>query len=112
MAAGRRRTKPANFLSKPELFSSFSAKPRRLATGPGRGRKRTAARSFWYRPRQLWWPDESTAGQNVAGCSNRRARGERDAPEERERVSERRGQFRLLTKIPLHNIYDFATEGI
>ncbi|CAL8170654.1 unnamed protein product [Prunus armeniaca] len=62
----------------------FPAKSRQLAAGPGRGRKRTAARSFWYRPRQLWWPDESTAGQNVAGCLSRRE------PEERERDARER----------------------
>ncbi|CAL2255100.1 unnamed protein product [Prunus armeniaca] len=79
--AGRRRTKPAKFLSKPELFLLvFPAKSRRLAAEPGRGRKRTAARSFWYRaPVDFGGPDESTAGQNVAGCFGR------SEPEERER---------------------------
>ncbi|CAL8158009.1 unnamed protein product [Prunus armeniaca] len=63
-----------------ELFSSiFPAKSRRLTARPGWGRKRTAARSFWYRPRRLWWPDERTAGQNVASCGGGRE------PEERER---------------------------
>ncbi|CAL2257937.1 unnamed protein product [Prunus armeniaca] len=62
----------------------FPAKSRRLAAGPGQGRKRTAARSCWYRPHRLWWPDERTAGQNVAGCFSRRE------PEERERDARER----------------------
>ncbi|CAL2249536.1 unnamed protein product [Prunus armeniaca] len=65
----------------------FPAKSRRLAAGPGWGRKRTAARSFWYRPRQLWWSDESTAGQNVADCFRRRELEERERDAwERERI--------------------------
>ncbi|CAL2228061.1 unnamed protein product [Prunus armeniaca] len=71
--------------------------PQGLAAGPGRGRKRTAARSFWYRPRRLWWPDESTAGQNVAGCFSRRE------PEERERGTRGRESVRETGAIPSFN---------
>ncbi|CAL8114313.1 unnamed protein product [Prunus armeniaca] len=86
MAAGRRRTKQAKFLSKPELFSSFSGEITAAGTGPGRGRKRTAARSFWYRPRRLWWPDERTAGQNMVGHGGCREPEERES-DARERES-------------------------
>ncbi|CAL8113707.1 unnamed protein product [Prunus armeniaca] len=79
MAAGRRRTKPAKFRAKPSFLFDFPTKSRRLTARPGWGRKRTAARSFWYRPRRLWWPDERTAGQNVVGHGGCRE------PEERER---------------------------
>ncbi|CAL2240617.1 unnamed protein product [Prunus armeniaca] len=86
MAAGRRRTKRRIFCQNRSFSLRFPAKPRRLAAGPGRGRKRTAARSFWYRPRQLWWPDERTAGQNVAGCGDGREPEERES-DARERES-------------------------
>ncbi|CAL2228638.1 unnamed protein product [Prunus armeniaca] len=75
----------------------FLAKSRRLAAGPGWGRKRMAALSFWYWPRQLWWPDKSTADQNVAGCSSRRARGERETRGRREREMR---AFLTFIKIP------------
>ncbi|CAL2238317.1 unnamed protein product [Prunus armeniaca] len=83
-------------------FLQFPAVP---AAEIGRDGKREAARSFWYRPRRVWWPDERTACQNVAGCAAVERRGER----ERERTEGFSLRFKLTTSLRTHLAVLYAT---